>query len=112
METQGEEIKVGDEVIINENAISSFKPNTKAIVTMIDGCERCSYNVIVTNCDGWLEKKEFPSSIPAKGWSIDCLPCGYLRLFSKIHNGLKFGWALSNFSVFADFSATKKEDEE
>lgn len=61
--------------------------------------------------DGWPEKKELPSLIPAKGWTIDCLPCGYLRLFSKIHNGLKSGRALSNFNVFADVSAVDKEGE-
>lgn len=54
-----DEIKVGDEVIINKNAISSFVPGTKAIVITIDGCSNCSYNVIVANGDtDWLDKDE------------------------------------------------------
>lgn len=53
------EIHVGDEVVINENAISSFKPNTKAIVIMIDGCSDYSYNVIIANGDtDWVGKDE------------------------------------------------------
>ena len=32
-------------------------------------------------------------------WTIDCLPCGLLRLFSD-HNALKAGWDLSSFEVF------------
>lgn len=56
---KNDEIQVGDEVIINENAISSFKPNTKAIVIMIDGCSRYSYNVMNANGNThWLEKNE------------------------------------------------------
>nr|DAG53228.1 MAG TPA: hypothetical protein [Caudoviricetes sp.] len=30
----------------------------------------------------WRDGK-LPSCIEPKGWSIDCLPCGYLRLFSR-----------------------------
>ena len=26
---------------------------------------------------------EFPNYIEPEGWSIDCLPCGYLRVFSR-----------------------------
>ena len=34
-----------------------------------------------------------------QGWSIDCLPCGYLRLFSR--STMTAGPALSNFEVYA-----------
>lgn len=72
-------------------------------IAILSGCSD------VLNLDGiggygcnWMKKKEIPSSIPVKGWAIDCLPCGYLRLFSGILNGLKSGFALSNFEVFAE----------
>ena len=42
---------------------------------------------------------EIPHLIKPKGWSIDCLPCGYLRLFS--HSTLTAGPALSNFEIYA-----------
>ena len=38
--------------------------------------------------------------IKLKGWYIDCLPCGYLRLFSN--SVLTVGPALSNFTVYAE----------
>lgn len=40
---------------------------------------------------------EFPNSIEPKGWSIDCLPCGYLRLFSRS----TMTAALSSFEIYA-----------
>lgn len=43
--------------------------------------------------------KELPNHIEPKGWSIDCLPCGYLRLFSR--NMMTAGPALSNFEIYA-----------
>lgn len=38
--------------------------------------------------------------VKPKGWSIDCLPCGYLRVFSN--GALTAGPALSNFAVYSD----------
>lgn len=37
--------------------------------------------------------------IEAKAWSIDCLPCGYLRLFSR---KLTCGHDFSSFEVYAE----------
>ena len=37
--------------------------------------------------------------VEPKRWSIDCLPCGYLRVFSR--STLTVGPASSNFEVFA-----------
>ncbi len=42
---------------------------------------------------------ELPNCIEPKGWSIDCLPCGYLRLFSR--STMTAGTALSNFEIYA-----------
>ena len=58
----------------------------------------------VLNLDGiggygnWRGGK-LPSCIDPKGWSIDCLPCGYLRLFSR--STMTAGPALSNFEIYA-----------
>ena len=42
--------------------------------------------------------KPIPDSRPIQGWKIDCLPCGYLRLFC---NGrIKAGNAVSSFEIF------------
>lgn len=54
-----DEIRVGDEVILNENVISNYKPNTKAVVIRIDCRSKCSYNVMFANGDTeWIEKDE------------------------------------------------------
>lgn len=42
---------------------------------------------------------ELPRRIEPKGWTIDCLPCGYLRLFSR--STLTAGPALSSFEIYA-----------
>lgn len=42
---------------------------------------------------------ELPNRIEPKGWSIDCLPCGYLRLFSR--SMMTAGPALSSFEIYA-----------
>lgn len=42
--------------------------------------------------------KNLPLSRPIQGWKIDCLPCGYLRLFC---NGrIKAGAGISSFEIF------------
>lgn len=41
----------------------------------------------------------FTTTVQAKSWNIDCLPCGYLRLWCSGHN-LKAGAALSSFEIF------------
>ena len=48
---------------------------------------------------GELKYGELPKFIAPKGWSIDCLPCGYLRLFSR--DALIASRALSNFEIYA-----------
>lgn len=46
---------------------------------------------------GLATYSSLPRSRPVQGWAIDCLPCGYLRLFC---NGLiRAGAALSSFEI-------------
>ncbi len=42
---------------------------------------------------------EYSRLVEAKGWRIDCLPCGYLQLFSR--STLAAGPALSDFEIYA-----------
>lgn len=42
---------------------------------------------------------EYSRLVEAKGWRIDCLPCGYLHLFSR--STLTAGPALSDFEIYA-----------
>ena len=62
----------------------------------------------VINIDGiggrgknWLSKPiESTDFIAAKGWSIDCLPCGYLCLWTG--KPLSCSLPLSSFQIFSD----------
>ena len=49
--------------------------------------------------DGNWRFGELPNRIEPKGWRIDCLPCGYLRLFSR--STMTAGPALSDFEIYA-----------
>lgn len=42
---------------------------------------------------------ELTDRIEPKGWRIDCLPCGYLRLFSR--STMTVGADLSSFEIYA-----------
>ena len=45
---------------------------------------------------GWV-----PKEVPPKSWAIDCLPCGYLRVFA--HGELSTDdWFGSDFEVYCD----------
>ena len=48
---------------------------------------------------GYRLMGDLPSAIEPKGWKIDCLPCGYLRVFS--HTPLIAGPPLSDFEIYA-----------
>ena len=49
-------------------------------------------------CGDW-RPGELPSRIEPKGWRIDCLPCGYLRVFSR--STLTAGPTLSSLEIYA-----------
>lgn len=59
----------------------------------------CSDVLNIDGIGGYGPYRGFiPKSVVAKGWSIDCLPCGYLQLWSN--HTLKAGAALSNFEIY------------
>lgn len=69
-------------------------------ICRLSGCSN------VLNLDGiggygkWrADEHQFPNHIEPQGWSIDCLPCGYLRLFSR--STMTAGPALSSFEIYA-----------
>ena len=48
-------------------------------------------------------KTGIPKMLPIKGWSIDVLPCGYIRIFSRNRNGLSCPkMSLSDFELWSD----------
>lgn len=49
----------------------------------------------------WVPTKTVPTKIPPKGWSIDCLPCGYLRVFAQGALSTD-NWFGSDFSVYCE----------
>lgn len=63
----------------------------------------------VVNIDGmggygadWLGKGIVPHLVPVHGWSVDLLPCGYLRMFAKRGLFLIDGFVGSNLEVFSE----------
>jgi len=63
----------------------------------------------VVNIDGiggygadWLSEGRVPRLVQVHGWSIDLLPCGYLRMFARGVLFLRDGFVGSNFEVFAE----------
>lgn len=57
----------------------------------------------------WLEKyNRVPDKVEPKGFKIDCLPCGYLRIFC-VGNKFVLDNALSDFEIFAKREEKKDE---
>lgn len=50
----------------------------------------------------WLTNISYTRTVPAKGWKIDVLPCGYMRLFCDSHIALSCGsFIVSDFEIYA-----------
>lgn len=47
----------------------------------------------------WFGKGNVPSTISPKGWSIDCLPCGYVRIFARDDLHIACSWG-SDLEVY------------
>jgi len=64
----------------------------------------------VVNLDGiggydadWLSKYDrLPRLIPIHGWTLDLLPCGYLRVWARKHLFINDRLICSNMEVFAE----------
>ena len=54
---------------------------------------------------------EIPEKIPPKAWNIDCIPCGYLRIFSG-KGKITMGSMLSSFEIYADHPTEKGGEQE
>lgn len=46
-----------------------------------------------------------PESMPITDWNFDCLPCGYLHLWSRYKLSAE---GLSDFSVYANYESKRK----
>ena len=78
-----------DFVAVNENEEPICRLSGNSDVLHVDG---------IGGYGNW-RGGELPSRINPKGWRIDCLPCGYLRLFSDCT--LTAGPARSDFEIYA-----------
>lgn len=59
----------------------------------------CSDVIHIDGIGGYGDWRDtIPKSRPIEAWSIDCLPCGYLRLFCQ--GTITCGHAISDFEVF------------
>ena len=48
--------------------------------------------------------EDIPRLMPVTDWKLDCLPCGYLRLFSRYKLSAE---GISDFSVYANYESKK-----
>lgn len=53
----------------------------------------------------------YPFLVPSKGWSIDCLPCGYLHVWTKRTLFLEDRYVCSNFEVYSEDMPRQKNEE-
>ena len=67
-------------------------------ICRLSGCSDVLNLDGIGGCGDWRSGM-LPHFIEPKGWSIDCLPCGYLRLFSR--KTMTAGATLSSFEVYA-----------
>ena len=67
-------------------------------ICKLSGCSDVLHLDGIGGYGEWLGG-ELPNCIKPKWWRIDCLPCGYLRLFSC--STLTAGPALSDFQIYA-----------
>ena len=78
-----------DFVAVNEN---------EEPICRLSGCSDVLHLDGIGGYGNWRSGK-LPNHIAPKGWSIDCLPCGYLRLFSR--STMTASAALSSFEIYA-----------
>ena len=71
-------------------------------IKRMSGCSDVIHLDGIGGYGNWYGTGHLPQSVAPKGWSIDCLPCGYLRIFSKARMGLYSGVALSSYEVYSD----------
>lgn len=64
----------------------------------ISGCSDVLHIDGLGGLGDWRRSQTIPQSRPIEEWSIDCLPCGYLRLFCR--GVITCGNAISNFEIF------------
>lgn len=79
-----------DFVAVNKNGEPICKLSGRSDVLNLDG---------IGGYGDWRIADGFPRFVEPKGWSIDCLPCGYLRLFAR--GPMTLGARLSNFEIYA-----------
>ena len=80
-----------DIVLVNQNLEPICKVETASDVIHLDGIGGKGYKWV--GVTGYM--------VRSKGWKIDCLPCGYLRLFSDTRNMFFGGFLLSDLEIYS-----------
>lgn len=75
-------------------------------IIRLSGCSDVLEIDGIGGCGNWRAGGEIPKTRPIQDWSIDCLPCGYLRIFCK--GMITCGADLSGFEIF--WNPLPKED--
>lgn len=73
----------------------------KAVCVMGGGSDVIHFDGIGGYGNWWKGAgSKIPEKIPPKSWTIDCIPCGYLRIFA--YNKITIGSMLSSFEIYAE----------
>lgn len=76
--------------------------NNEPIGKVGEGCDVVNLDGIGGYGDNWIRSTYAPRTICPHGWSIDLLPCGYLRIWSRRHLYIRDRIVGSNFEVFSE----------
>ena len=67
-------------------------------IVRISGCSDVLHIDGLGGYGNWKPTQRIPVSRPIEGWTVDCLPCGYLRIMCR--GRITCGEALSEFEIF------------
>ena len=69
-------------------------------IMRISGCSDVLHINGIGGWGNWRSGMSFPKYIEPTEWSLDCLPCGLLRLFTR--KFMTCGTAVSDFEVYTE----------
>lgn len=74
--------------------------NDNEPICLLSGCSDVIHIDGIGGYGKWISG-EVPRTVIPKSWSIDCIPCGYLRIFAN-NCKLTCGHALSSFEIWSE----------
>lgn len=83
----------------------------KAVCIMGGGSDVIHLTALVDMEDGGtVQEVKYPKKIPLKAWSIDCIPCGCLRILAR-KGKITMGSVPPSFEIYADHPTEKGGEE-